>query len=90
MQEIKPCPFCGSKVELMNLITPRDVISVLNMDDPIRHALFYMQLREFVEWWLEQDTENTDELESWCDISIISKKWNEYAGLRNDRYRNIT
>ena len=30
MSEIKPCPFCGGKVELMNLVTPIKMFCCLN------------------------------------------------------------
>ena len=33
MPEIKPCPFCGSKVELMNLITPVKMFYCTNFKD---------------------------------------------------------
>lgn len=32
MENIKPCPFCGSEVELMNLITPVKMFYCKNFD----------------------------------------------------------
>lgn len=33
MDELKPCPFCGGRVELMNLMTPIKMFYCLNYQD---------------------------------------------------------
>lgn len=33
MDGLKPCPFCGGRVELMNLVTPIKMFYCLNYDE---------------------------------------------------------
>ena len=56
------------------------LLPVLCGDDILRGGAVFLQLQEFMSWYLDQDAfESVDG--SWYDARCIAEKWNEFAEL---------
>lgn len=61
-----------------------DYIAVLNQDDMIRGLQQFMQLQEFIKWFLNESepAPGDDPEKMWYSSSFVGDKWNEYVRLK--------
>lgn len=64
--------------------TVQQVLDVLLANDLPRGLTLSIQLREFLEWWLDREAKEMfsggdDDTNAWFDIAYLNDEWNRYA-----------
>lgn len=66
----------------------RDYVDVLSGNDLMRGVAQGIQLKGFLNWFIDQDEpENEDSL--WCDFDFVVNKWNEFAKMKGGKHDKI-
>ena len=65
--------------------TVQQVLDVLLAKDLFRGLTLSIQLRNFLEWWLDREakelfSDGDDDTEAWFDLAYLNDEWNRYVG----------